>query len=207
MHSTRPVMLLSAGKWCFVMVCNKCLKICLFWTANRQTYASITWNTCYRSHRKSLAVWAARFAADVSSTVVMERKHTVTLGFTANRNRNILKAAITMMCWTEIIPSTLISHQIQCRRDTLICYYRFLLKLFFNTILITTKSPTNVSFSCKSEMKLLSYYIYFFFIKWKLNSCYRKYNHFLTSYINAKISCCCRNYHFCPDSWLYKTQH
>lgn len=107
-----------------------------------------------KPQKVTVAVWAARFAADVSNIVVMERKHTVTPGFTANRNRNIFKAPITMMCWTEIIPSTLISHQTQHRRDTLICYYHFLLKLFFNTILIKTKSPTNVFFSWKSEMKL-----------------------------------------------------
>lgn len=37
------------------------------------------------------AVWAARFAADVSNIVVMERKHKATLAFTANRDRNLFK--------------------------------------------------------------------------------------------------------------------
>lgn len=58
-----------------------------------------------------------------------------------------LKATMTMMCWTELIPSTLISHQTQCRRETLKQYYHFLLKLFFITILIKTKSSTIFLFS------------------------------------------------------------
>jgi len=46
-------MLPYAEKWCFVTAYKKYLKIYLFWTVNKQTYASTTWNTCYRSHRNS----------------------------------------------------------------------------------------------------------------------------------------------------------
>lgn len=122
----------------------------------------------------SMAVWAARFAADVSNIVVMERKHTATLVFTANRDRNIFKGYYhnDVLSRNNSLYSNLSPNTAQKRYINLIS--PFLLKLFFNTILIKTKSPT--IFFSHGNLKWNFSVIRFitFFINKKLKSCYRK---------------------------------